>query len=267
MDLVSADERRTFAAPSASDVFFELAAELVDGGLDRPGRSIRQAADRRSRNGADRVGDLEQQIDIAQFASAISDPFEDLGRPGRPFATGCALPARFVGKESACVIQDIDHAGRIVDDNHRRCPQPQAAYAPWPVEIERSIEFCVGHEAHAQTARDHRLGLATMPYAARMFIDQFSRSDTKRQFDESRLIDVTTNAVKLWTIGPCIARIVRILGDTHALKPFGTLGKDMRHTCHGFDIVHDGWTTKRSFDRRKRRLDARPCTLALETFD
>jgi hypothetical protein len=32
------------------------------------------------------------------------------------------LSARFVGKESASVLQDVDHAGRIVNDNH--CSRP-----------------------------------------------------------------------------------------------------------------------------------------------
>jgi hypothetical protein len=41
----------------------------------------------------------------------------------------------------------------------------------------------------------------------------------------------------------------------------------MRNTCHRLDVVHDGRSSKRTFDRRKRRLDSRPSSLAFQAFD
>ena len=122
--LVRTGKSMALATATTLDVFFELAAELVDPCFDRPSGTIGKPTDGRARNRTNRVSDLEQQVDIAEFATAIADPLEDFGRPSGPFAARRALTAGFVGKESASVVKDVDHARVVIDDDDRSGPEP-----------------------------------------------------------------------------------------------------------------------------------------------
>jgi hypothetical protein len=120
--LVGTGKNRALAPTTALDVFFKLAPDFVDRRLDRPSRTVGKSTDRCAWDSADRIGDLQQQVNVAEFASAISNAFEDLGRPSGPFAARSALTTRLMGKESASVVQDIDHTGLIIDHDHRSGP-------------------------------------------------------------------------------------------------------------------------------------------------
>ena len=56
-----------------SNIVLQFLAELADRGLDRPGGAVGQAADRRAGNDADRVADLQQQVEVLEPAAAGLD--------------------------------------------------------------------------------------------------------------------------------------------------------------------------------------------------
>ena len=65
--------RPAYPRIGAFDVFFQFAAELADGVLDGPGGAVGQAANGGAGNDADRVGDLQQQVEVLQPAPAGAD--------------------------------------------------------------------------------------------------------------------------------------------------------------------------------------------------
>ena len=162
------------------------AAELADGVLDRPAGAVGQAADRRARHDADLVADLFEDVQVLQPALAAADAVDDLQHPAGAFAAGRTLAARLVGEEPADVVQHIDDAGLVVEDRHGRGAQPEAADLARGREVERRVELGLGHEAHADAAGDAALGLAALPDAAAVLVDQLAHGDAQRQLRRSR---------------------------------------------------------------------------------
>src|SRR5262245_26641788 len=72
------------------DIFVELGTELRDVRLDRPGRCVREYADRLALHV---VRDFEEIVQILDSAAAIADPVQDAIDPARAFAAGRALSA------------------------------------------------------------------------------------------------------------------------------------------------------------------------------
>src|SRR3954468_2021973 len=87
------------------DVVLELVAEQLErrrqrGRGRRPQYADRRLARRPGEPGADVVGHVEQQVEIARAAVALDDPFEDALQPRGALATGRALAAALTGEEA-----------------------------------------------------------------------------------------------------------------------------------------------------------------------
>ena len=155
------------------DVIFQFAAELADGVLDGPGGAVGQAANRRAGNDADRVADLQQQIEILQPAAAGLDAIEHLQGPVRALAAGCTLAATFVGEETATVVQEIEHRDRF-----RPSTTTQAVPSPrQPTRIGPAKSSGVSNSASVITPvlnppGTTAFGPAAFPHAAAELVDQ-----------------------------------------------------------------------------------------------
>ena len=115
-------QQRLFALPAAADVFLKLGAELGDRIFYRPGRAIRQAANRRPWDDADRIGDFQQDVQVFPSPSAPANPIQDFQHPARSLAAGSALPALLMCEELAGIVKYIDNAGSCVEDDDRSGP-------------------------------------------------------------------------------------------------------------------------------------------------
>ncbi len=164
----------------------------------------------RAGNDADRVADLQQQVEIAQPPSTGLDPFEHGQRPGRSFAAGRALAAAFVLEEPATVVQEIDHRNGFVHHDDGRGAQAQAADLAGTGEIERRIEFAFREQSHADAAGNRRFRFAALPHAAAIFVDQLPAGDAQRRFVATGLVDVPAEAIQLRPVAAGIARIFRV---------------------------------------------------------
>ena len=102
------------------------------------------------------------------------DALEHRQRPARAFAAGRALAAAFVGEEAATVVQEVDHRHGFVHHDDGRRAQAQAADLARAGEIERRVELGLGQQAHADAAGDRGLGLAALPHAAAVLVDQLA---------------------------------------------------------------------------------------------
>ena len=179
------------AAPAlfvpAADVLLELRAELADRVLDRPAGAVGQAADRRAGHDADRC---------RRPRRGSSSPPAAPGRGGSaraifsiqpvPSRHGVHWPHDSWAKNRqmlyststmlVCSSKTVTAAGA----------QAQAADLARAVEIERRVELGLGHEAHADAAGDAALGLAALPDAAAVLVDQLADGDAQRQLDAAR---------------------------------------------------------------------------------
>ena len=113
----------------------------------------------------------------------------------------------------------------LVEDGHGRGAQAEAADLAGAVEIERRVEFLLGHEAHADAAGNAALGLAALPDAAAVLVDQLADRDAQRQLDAARLVDVAADAVELRPIAAGVARVLRIGRHADRLEPVRARGR------------------------------------------
>src|SRR5207302_244664 len=139
-------------------------------------------------------------MQVLHAAPTVAKAFHDLEHPAGSLPAGRALAARFMGKKATDVVDHIDNAGRFIKNSHGGGAETQAAYFSWTIEIERNVKLLLGHDAHADAAGDSSLGLAALPNAAAIFIDQLANRGTQRQLDTARPVDVAADAVELWTV-------------------------------------------------------------------
>ena len=211
----------------ALDVLFELAAELADRVLDRPGGAVGQAADRGAGHDADRVADLQQQVEILQPALAGLDAVEHRRATSRSFAAGRALAAAFVGEEAADVVQEVDDRHGLVEHDHGRRPRPRQPTRPASKSSGVSNSASV-KQAHADAAGNGRLGLATLPHAAAVLVDQLPAGDAQRQLEAARLVHVAAEAIELRPVAAGIARVLGIGRHADRLEPVDAAIDDVR---------------------------------------
>ena len=202
-----------------------------------------------------------------KLAFTHADSRQNLVHPGRPLATRSALAARFVSEKPGTVEQYIDHTCLIVDNSDCRSPQSQTSRFAWTIEIEWKIEFIGGQKSHADSARDDGFCLATLPDSATVLVDQLASGHSHRQFNTTRLIDMSTDAVQFWSVTSGITGIFRVRRHSHAFEPVATPIKDLFDTRHCFDVVDDRRLAEKSFDGRERRLDAWPRAFSFQTLD
>ena len=62
-------------------------------------------------------------------------------------------------------------------------PRPRQPGLPRLVEVERDVELVGREQAHADPAGDGGLGLAALPDAAAVLVDQLAAGDAQRQLD------------------------------------------------------------------------------------
>src|SRR5205807_2059836 len=103
-------------------VGLEFVTEATDGRRDRRHRGRAERADRGlSRRPvdarADVVAHVEQQVDVLGPALTIDDATQDLLEPAGAFATGRALPARFLGEEAHDAMTRADDVRVLVHDD------------------------------------------------------------------------------------------------------------------------------------------------------
>ena len=146
-------------------------------------------------------------------------------------------------------------------------PRPRQPTLPGPSKSSGVSNSASGHQAHADAAGDAAFGLASLPDAAAVLVDQLAHGDAQRQLDAARLVDVAADAVELRPIAAGVARVFRIGRHADRLEPVGAAVDDVRHARQRLDVVDDRRLAERPSTAGKRRLDARPGALAFQAFD
>src|SRR5690606_21967555 len=153
--------------------------------------------DGRAGHDAHVVGEVADDVEVLRPAAAALDPLEHLVEPGRALPAGGTLAAALVGEEAAGVEQVIDHARLLVHDRHGRRAEAEAAGLADVLEVELRVELVGRHDAHADPSGDDRLGLAALPDAAAVLVDQLAGRDAERQLDADLAVDVPGDGVQL----------------------------------------------------------------------
>ena len=193
-------------------------------------------------NDAHVVGEVEHDVEVFEPAAAGLDPLHGLVEPGGSFAAGRALAAALVGEEAAGVVEIVDDAGLVVDHGHGGGAQAQAAGLAQALEIERRVELFGRQEAHADSARHGRLGLAPLPDPAGVLVDQGAAGDPQRKLDADLLVHMARHAVQL---GPVA------LGRADRLEPGRAPLDDMGNAAERLDVVDDRRLAERPLDGRE----------------
>ena len=146
----------------------------------------------------------------------------------------------------------------VVHDGDGGRAQAEAAGLADVLEVERRVELVGRQQAHADPARHRGLGLAALPDAAGVLVDQLAAGDAQRQLDADLLVHVPRDAVELRPVA---------LGRADRLEPVGPALDDVRDAAEGLDVVDDRRLAERPLDRRERRLDPRPAPLPFQALD
>src|SRR5262249_31421242 len=145
---------------------------------------------------ADPVADLLENLQILEPALTAPQSIGDPQHPARSLAARRALTARLMSEEATDVVQDIDDARLIVEDRHGCGAQAETADLAGTVEVERDVQFVFRHDAHADTAGDDALRLASLPHPAAVLVDQRARRDSERYFHGPRFVDMAADVVQ-----------------------------------------------------------------------
>ena len=130
-------------------------------------------------------------------------------------------------------------------------PRPRQPTLPGPLKSSGVSNSCLGHEAHADAAGNAALGLAALPDAAAVLVDQLAHGDAQRQLDAARLVDVAADAVELRPVAAGVARVLRIGRHADRLEPVRAAVDDVRHAGQRLDVVDDGRLAEGPLDGRE----------------
>ena len=174
---------------------------------------IGEAADRRPGHHAHGVADLGEELEILEPALAGADPLEHPQRPGRSLAARRALPAGFVGEEPAGIVEEVDDAHCLVDDDDSGRAEAEAADLAGAGEVERRVEFGLRQQSHRDSAGDHGLRLPPLPHSAPLAVDELAGGDAEGGLVATGAFNVSGEAIELRPVAPRITRVVRVGGN------------------------------------------------------
>src|SRR5215217_4441237 len=127
------------------DAALDLAAEVADQPLDRPGGGVAERADGVA---LDLGRDLQEHVDLAPLRSPLGHAGEDAPHPAGALAAGGALAARLV------LVEIRDAGDRAVEYDHGRGAKSAFEVAQG-VEVHRGVDDLFGrHERDRRAARD-----------------------------------------------------------------------------------------------------------------
>ena len=125
-----------------------------------------------------------EQIDVPLAPLARCDAFEDLEHPLRPDAAERALPAALVLREVQEEPRDVDHAGRVVHDDHAARSHDGARLRDRLV-VDGSVHELDRHAAARRAAELNGLERTSLGDAAADLVDDLADRQPHRDLDES----------------------------------------------------------------------------------
>ena len=178
-----ADQRAAYSGRAAplDHVSHDLFAEVAQGGEHGVGRAAAQLAQRTL---DDVVAELLEQLDVVHRAQALGDALEDLEHPLRADAAGHALAAALLGRELQEELGEVDHAGRVVDDDHAAGAH-HGAVPGEVLEVEGGVEQFRREAAAARPAELDGLELVAVPHAAADVEDDLAQRGAHGHLDET----------------------------------------------------------------------------------
>src|SRR5271166_5439147 len=240
-------------ASASFDVGDVLVAEVLDRRHHRAGRTIAQRAERLPQ---DRVGDVQQLVEILVGALAGFQPLVDLVQPEGALSARRALPARLVFVELGPPSHRAHHTGGFVEDLQRLGAQHRAD-STHSLVVQRHIEVLVGEQRCRRTTGRPELEPVPGAHPAGV-VEQLTQRDTQRSLVLTRPGDVS---------GQRIQREARRFLGAHGPEPIDAVENDRRDTGDRFDVVdHSGAAVEPGY-RRERRPEPRLATPALQRIE
>ena len=206
----------------------------------------------------DLLGDVVQQVDLAELGVAPADPDQHAPQPAGALAARRALAARFVHVELGQPRDRRDHVGRGVHHDHGGGAEA-ALHVAQRIEVHQHVVADrLRDQRHRGAARDDREQVApAAAHAPGVLVDQLPQRDAHRLLDRARLVHVARDAVDLG------ARVVR---SAEAREPGGAAPQDGRDDRDRLDVADRGRAAVHPDRRGERRLEARLAHLALEAL-
>src|ERR1700733_14821474 len=202
------------------DVF--VAEELERRG-DRARGTITQRAEGLSEN---RIGDVQQRVQVFGGAAAGFQAVVDLAEPERAFAARRALAAWLVFVEVDPTSDRPHHAGGLVENLQRLGAEHRPGCSDALV-VQRDIQMLVGEKRCRRSARCPELQLVAGPYAVGV-VKQFAQRDAQRRFVLAWSSDVSRQRIQ---------REARRFLAAHRPEPIHAVEDDRWDAGDGLDVV------------------------------
>ena len=248
MHEILADARR---AALFDDVCFVLVAEILERRQDRVRRRLTERAHCVR---LDVVAELFHLIEILERAVAGRDLVEHFEKASRTDTARRALAAALVDREVEEEARDVDHAGRVVHDDHTAGAH-HSADLDQVVIIDRQIEILRRDAAAGRTAGLNGLKLSAVRDAAADVIDDLAERGAHRDLNEAGVDDLAAECEDLGALA--------LLG-AHGGEPLCALQNDLRDVRERFNVVDDRGLTEQALVRRERGLVSRLAAVALD---
>src|SRR3954452_2201969 len=238
------------------DAALDLAPEVADQPLDRPGGGVAERADGVA---LDLGRDLQEHVDLAPLRSPLGHAGEDAPHPAGALAAGGALAARLVLVEIRDAGDRADDVGRAVEYDHGRGAKSAFEVAQG-VEVHRGVDDLFGrHERDRRAARDRAQEVVpAAAHAAAMAVDELAEGDAHLLLDVAGLVDVPGDAEELG------AGVVRL---AEPREPGAAAAQDGRRDRDGLDVVDGRRAAVEAHIGGERRFQPRQALLALEALE
>ena len=242
------------AALLVDHVLHVLVPEVVEGGEDRVGRGLAEAAE-----GAvlDDGGQVAQGVEVVHGAGAVGDLLKQLAEALVADTAGGALAAALFAGELEVELGDGGHAAGLVHDDHTAGTHHRAG-SHEALVIDGGVEVLGSEAAAGGAAGLHSLELAAVLDAAADFVDNLTQGDAHRDLNQTHVVDLAGQGEHLGAL--------RLLG-ADAGEPLGALGDDDGHVGEGLDVVDVGGLAHLAADSGDRGLQRGLAALAFHGVD
>src|SRR5258708_7345433 len=241
-----------FGTATQAYMLSKLLAEQFDAADNRASRRVSQRAERFA---ADVVADVQEQIEVLLFASAMFQAVENLGQPVGSLAARRTFATRLVAIKLGHTQDGSDHTGILVHHDHGSGPSHGASRSHRFV-IHRDIDL-VSRQHRSRGATWHKgleLFIAQDAPAILFIIDQRAKRRIDGQFVVTRLLDMTAQTED--------ARALALLGANRGV-PFCAMAQNGRQSRERLAVINNCRTAIETHHRWKGRFQTRITALAL----
>ncbi len=233
------------------DVLDVFVLEVAERAEHRVGRCLPKAA---QAGLLDCAAEIHKQVQIVHGSGSIADARKQREHLRRSRAAGNALAAGLGHAELDEETRDVDHARRVVHDDHS-ARSHHRSHLDQRFVTDLQVEMLLGNAAAGRSAGLHCLESVTVRNATADAFDDLAQRNSHGHFNQAGVRDLAGESENLGSLA---------LFRADRGKPLAAFANDRRDVCKSLDVIDQGRLAPKSAYGRIRRPWRRS---SAQTFD